>query len=90
MNIRWKLSNPIHSGAPPALLSVNDRLSEAKIGPIVMTDHSVGDDLRSVTNASVSRCRMADNPRGGGFFELGPSGRAISGQRLVVCAGASL
>ena len=27
---------------------------------------------------------------GSGSFELGPSGGAISGQRLVVCSGASL
>ena len=33
---------------------------------------------------------ITDDARRGGSFECGPGGRSITGQRLVVCAGASL
>jgi len=48
-----------------------------------------GDSVVDAVTAKVLR-GMTDHARGGGSFELGPSGRAISGQRLVVCAKASL
>ena len=47
-----------------------------------------GDSVVDAVTAKVLR-GMTDNARRGGSFELGPSGRSITGQRLVVCAGTS-
>jgi hypothetical protein len=54
--------------------------------------HHMGLDRDSVVDAVTAKVLggITDNARGSGSFELGPSGTAISGQRLVVCAGVSL
>jgi hypothetical protein len=48
-----------------------------------------GDSVVDAVTAKVLR-GMTDDARRGGSFELGPSGRSTTGQRLVVCAGALL
>lgn len=66
-------------------------LNEPTIGGRSYWQH-MGRDGDSVVDAVTAKVLrgITDNARRGGSFELGPSGRSITGQRLVVCAGASL
>ena len=47
-----------------------------------------GDSVVDAVTAKMLR-GITNDARRGGFLERGTSGRAITGQRLVVCAGAS-